>query len=223
VDTPLVGRLSIPRGARIEKVDGQAVASFYEIAAILENNAGQRLGIDYRVDEKEAGSVSMQVPTVEGAVHMGSEMATPLPLDFLKETVKTGRPLQAISMGARKTWYFVATTYLTLKGLFTGDVGTSALTGPVGIVSISYQVAKQSFVDFLYFMGLISACIAVMNLLPIPVVDGGVIVFLLIEKIKGGPIPEKVQAAVTYAGLALLLAVFLWITYNDIHRLIFGQ
>ena len=49
------------------------------------------------------------------------------------------------------------------------------------------------------------------------------IVFLIIEKIKGGPIPEKVQAVVTYIGLAFLLAIFVWITYNDIHRIIFGQ
>lgn len=223
VDTPMVEKLSIPKGAQVVMVDGHPVETFYEVAAILEKNAGQRLGIDYRLSEKDAGSVSIQVPAIEGAVHMWSETELPIPLDILKEEVKTDNPAEAVVMGAKKTWYFVATTYMTLKGLFTREVPTSALTGPVGIVSISYQVAKQSFVDFLYFMGLISACIAVMNLLPIPVVDGGVIVFLIIEKIKGSPIPEKIQATVTYIGLAFLLALFLWITYNDIHRIIFGQ
>ncbi len=222
VDTPLAGTLSIPRGAQIVMVDGRPVNSFYQIAEILDKNAGQRLGIDYRLSETDAGSVGILVPGVEGAVHMWSEANVPIPLDILKERVKTSNPAQAVVMGAKKTWYFAATTIMTLKGLFTRDVPTSALSGPVGIISISYQVARQSFVDFLYFMGLISACIAVMNLLPIPVVDGGVIVFLLIEKIKGGPIPEKIHAAVTYVGLAFLLAVLLWITYNDIYRIIFG-
>lgn len=223
VDTPLAGTLAIPRGAKIAMVDGRPIASFYEIAAILEKNTGQRLGIDYRLSETEAGSVGISVPGVEGVMHMWSETMVPIPLDILKERVKTSNPAQAVAMGAKKTWYFAATTLMTLKGLFTRDVPTSALSGPVGIISISYQVARQSFVDFLYFMGLISACIAVMNLLPIPVVDGGVIVFLLIEKIKGGPIPEKIHATVTYIGLAFLLAVLLWITYNDIYRIIFGQ
>lgn len=223
VDTPLAGTLAIPRGAQIAMVDGRPITSFYEIAAILEKNTGQRLGIDYRMSETEAGSAGISVPDVEGVMHMWSETTVPIPLDILKERVKTSNPAQAVVMGAKKTWYFAATTLMTLKGLFTRDVPTSALSGPVGIISISYQVARQSFVDFLYFMGLISACIAVMNLLPIPVVDGGVIVFLLIEKIKGGPIPEKIHATVTYIGLAFLLAVLLWITYNDIYRIIFGQ
>ena len=222
VDTPMTGKLSIPRGAQITMADGQPVSSFYQIAEILNKNAGQRLGIDYRLSETDAGSVGIQVPGVEGGMHMWSETSVPIPLDFLKERIQTSNPAQAVAMGARKTWYFAATTVMTLKGLFTRDVPTSALSGPVGIISISYQAARQSLVDFLSLMGLISVCIAVMNLLPIPVVDGGVIVFLLIEKIKGGPIPEKIHAAVTYIGLAFLLAVLLWITYNDIYRIFFG-
>jgi RIP metalloprotease RseP len=223
LDTPSVEALPIPRGAQIERVDGQPVKNFYEIAALFQKNAGQQIGIDYRLSETEAGSTALQVPSVEGLMHVWCETTSPLPLTLLEETVKTSNPAKAIGMGAKKTWYFIATTYLTLKGLFTRDVPTSALSGPVGILSISYQVAQESFIKFLYFMGLISACIAVMNLLPIPVVDGGVIVFLLIEKIKGSPIPEKVQAGITYAGMAFLLAVFLWITYNDIHRIFFGS
>lgn len=223
LDTVSVDALPIPRGARIERVDGQPVKNFYEIAEIFQRNAGQQIGIDYRLSETEAGSAALLIPSVEGLMHIWSETARPIPLTLLEEKVKTSNPAKAVAMGTKKTWYFIATTYLTLKGLFTRDVPTSALSGPVGILSISYQVAQESFIKFLYFMGLISACIAVMNLLPIPVVDGGVILFLLIEKIKGSPIPEKIQAGITYAGVVFLLAVFLWITYNDIHRIFFGS
>ncbi|HOK65952.1 MAG TPA: site-2 protease family protein [Anaerohalosphaeraceae bacterium] len=223
LDTVSVDALPIPRGARIERVDGQPVKNFYEIAEIFHRNAGQQIGIDYRLSETEAGSAALLIPNIEGLMHVWSETTRPIPLTLLEEKAKTSNPAKAVAMGAKKTWYFIATTYLTLKGLFTRDVPTSALSGPVGILSISYQVAQESFIKFLYFMGLISACIAVMNLLPIPVVDGGVILFLLIEKIKGSPIPEKVQAGITYAGVVFLLAVFLWITYNDIHRIFFGS
>jgi regulator of sigma E protease len=62
----------------------------------------------------------------------------------------------------------------------------------------------------------------VMNLLPLPIVDGGVIVLLLVEKLRGKPLSEKVQEIISYAGIAFLLAVFLWLTYNDILRILFG-
>ena len=72
---------------------------------------------------------------------MWPQTVLPIPLDMLKEEVKTSNPAEAVVMGAKKTWYFIATTYMTLKGLLTREVPTSALTGPVGIISISYQVA----------------------------------------------------------------------------------
>jgi regulator of sigma E protease len=94
--------------------------------------------------------------------------------------------------------------------------------GPVGIISVSYTIADTSLIHYLYFLGLLSSILAVMNLLPLPVLDGGVILMLVIEKIIGRPINEKVQAAVTYAGLALILALMLLVTYNDILRILFG-
>ena len=108
---------------------------------------------------------------------------------------------------------------VTLQRLITRDVSPQALSGPVGIVTMSYKIASQSIADYIYFLGLISSCIAVMNLLPLPIVDGGVIVLLVIEKIKGSPINPKLQEGISYAGLALLGAAFIWLTYNDILNL----
>jgi regulator of sigma E protease len=71
-------------------------------------------------------------------------------------------------------------------------------------------------------LAFISANLAVINFLPIPVVDGGVFVLLIVEKIKGGPVSIKVQEVMTYAGLAFILLVFVYLTYNDVLRLIFG-
>ena len=96
------------------------------------------------------------------------------------------------------------------------------MSGPVGIATVTYQAVEQSYVSFLYLLAFISANLAVVNFLPIPVVDGGVFVLLIIEKIKGGPLSIKVQEVITYAGLALIVSVFVYLTYNDIVRLIFG-
>ena len=96
------------------------------------------------------------------------------------------------------------------------------MSGPVGIATITYKAVQYSFVSFLYLLAFISANLAVINFLPIPVVDGGVFVLLIVEKIKGSPISIRVQEIITYAGLVFLGAVFLYFTYNDILRIVFG-
>jgi len=79
-------------------------------------------------------------------------------------------------------------------------------------------MAGQGILDLLNFLGLVSSCLVVMNLLPLPIVDGGLIVLLMIEKIRGVPLAQKTQEIITWIGLVLLLSVFLWVTYNDILR-----
>ena len=83
-------------------------------------------------------------------------------------------------------------------------------------------VREKSLVYYVYWLGLISSCLAVVNFLPLPIVDGGVVVLLGIEKIKGSPISPRIQEIITYAGLALIGSAFLWLTYNDILNIIFG-
>ncbi|MCK5566117.1 MAG: site-2 protease family protein, partial [Planctomycetes bacterium] len=144
-----------------------------------------------------------------------------VPFDYHKEIFKAESAGEAITMGVKKTKTFIVNSYLTLKGLLSQNVKKEAVSGPVGIVTISYKIAaSQSLTYFAYFMGLISSCLAFMNLLPIPVVDGGVIVLLIVEKIKGSPISQKVQEVISYAGLAFIILLFVWLTKNDIMNLI---
>lgn len=208
--------LNIPSGATIEKVDGHKVDSFYDIVRIIRKNRGQRISIDYRLDEQNAGSSTLNIPKNNDYITAKTVFAVPVPFEILLKKYKAGNPLQAIQMGFKRTWLFIQQTFLTLKRLITQDVSPKTLTGPVGIVSISYKLAQQDITDYIYFLGLISSCIAVMNLLPFPIVDGGVIVMLIIEKIKGSPINPKIQEITSYIGLALIIALFLWITYQDI-------
>ena len=90
------------------------------------------------------------------------------------------------------------------------------------MLTITYKAVEQSFASFMYLLAFISANLAVINFLPIPVVDGGVFVLLIVERIIGRPVSIRVQEIITYAGLILLASVFLYLTYNDIIRLIFG-
>jgi regulator of sigma E protease len=108
---------------------------------------------------------------------------------------------------------------VTLKQAISGLVSPKNFMGPVGIFTMSYKiVADQSIIDYAYFLALISAFIAVFNALPLLPFDGGHMLFLLIEKIKGSPVNEKVQAVVTYTGLVLVLGFALYVTFNDVIR-----
>ncbi len=213
--------LDIPRGATITAIDGQEVRSFYDIARLIDGNAGEKISVEYRLNEQNAGSVGLDIPN-EGAVNVRPVFAAPVPLETLKRVFKAPNAVAAIGWGMKKTWQFIAQSVVTLHRLISQDVSPKSLMGPVGIVSVSYSIASRSLVDYIYFLGLISSCIAVMNLLPLPIVDGGVIVLLLVEKLRGKPLSEKVQEIISYAGIAFLLAVFLWLTYNDILRILFG-
>ncbi|HPD45950.1 MAG TPA: RIP metalloprotease RseP [Anaerohalosphaeraceae bacterium] len=210
---------AIPKGATITAVAGEPVGSFYDIVQTIRANKGRTVEIAYEADGV-TGSAAIAVPADCSIISAVSEPTTILPFEYLKETYKASSPLQAISWGVKKTHMFIAQTYVTLQRLITREVSPKALSGPVGIVSMSYKIASQSIPDYIYFLGLISSCIAVMNLLPLPIVDGGVIVLLIIEKLKGSPISPRVQEAISYAGLVFLGAVFLWLTYNDITNLL---
>ncbi|MHC4266169.1 MAG: site-2 protease family protein, partial [Planctomycetota bacterium] len=121
------------------------------------------------------------------------------------------------------TIQFVLQTYLTLRSVVVADVGADNLMGPVGIIGFSYTViSRYSMMDYLYLLGLMSTCIAVFNFLPMLPFDGGHVVFLLIERIKGSPVHEKIQVSVATAGWILVGSLALYLTYNDIIRLITG-
>ena len=215
--------LAIPRGASVTAVDGVGVSNFYDIAGQIRKNAGQRISIDYRVNERIAGDVALNVPAAENFVAVKTVFADFIPFEDLKRLYKAGGPIDAVGMGYKKTISFIVQTYVTLRRLLAGLVSPKQLMGPVGIVTISYKiVAEQPLVYYIYFLGLISACIAVFNFLPLPPLDGGLVVLLLVEKVKGSALSESAQTVIAYAGWALIGTLFLYVTFNDIVRSFFG-
>ena len=125
-----------------------------------------------------------------------------------------------MGIGIRKTTYFILNVYNTMKRMiFTRTVGIEHLSGPVGIVKLGSDMASVSFNQLLYFLAIISANLAVINFLPLPIVDGGLMVFLIIEKIKGTPVSVKTQVVTQILGLVLIIAMFLYVTLQDVQRL----
>ena len=110
--------------------------------------------------------------------------------------------------------------YANLRALLQGTVSAKELRGPIGIADIAVQVARRSAMQFVYFMSMISVALAVLNFLPLPVLDGGHAVFLLIEKIRGRPLSVKIMNAAQIGGLVLLLGLILIVTWRDVERIV---
>jgi regulator of sigma E protease len=215
--------LEIPSGATITAVDGVKVSNFYDIISQIHKNTGQNITIDYRLSDQVAGNVTVNVAAGENFITAKSTFADFVPFEDLKRLYKATGPIDAVVTGYKKTIMFIAQTYATLKSLVVGAVSPKELMGPLGIVTVSYRiVAEQPLVYYVYFLGLISACIAVFNFLPLPPLDGGLIALLLIEKIKGSALSERIQGIIAYTGWALIGTLFLYVTFNDVIRSFFG-
>ena len=217
--------VDIPRGATIVSVDGEEVGSFYEVASILKDNVGQRVSIEYFVDSlADARSAAIQVPSNPNeAVTVKAQIGTMIPFKELKRLYKAESFFGAIRMSGNLIYSFMATNYSTISSLIKGGVSPSELTGPIGIAKMSYTIIdSKKYVNYFYFLGLISSCLAVMNFLPIPLVDGGLFILLIVEKIKGSPISERGQQIFAYVGLALIMSLFVFIIYSDLVKLIFN-
>jgi regulator of sigma E protease len=212
-----VPALAIPRGATVTAVDGAPVSSFYDIIREVHARSGKPVKIDYRLNDGQTGAVTLNVDDAKDPIVVSKTLAEFVPFKDLKRLYKADGPVQAVVMGYRKTIMFIAQTYVTLRRLIGGLVSPKSLMGPVGILAVSYSiVTDQPLINYAYLLALISACIAVMNFLPLPPFDGGHIVLLGIEKIKGSALSERVQGAVAYAGVVLVIALFLYLTFNDI-------
>ncbi|NQT21723.1 MAG: RIP metalloprotease RseP [Planctomycetes bacterium] len=127
----------------------------------------------------------------------------------------------AVSKGVGNTLFIFKRTFGALAGLVSGKVGAKELSGPVGIISMSYMRAQSSLQDFIHFILIITISLGVFNLLPIPILDGGHIAFLIIEKIKGKPVGERTFVVAQYVGLAFLLGLVVFVTKNDFANFIF--
>jgi len=216
-------KLDIPRGGVITAVDGTAVSSFHDVVREISKYPDERITIEYRLDDETAGAVALNVGTGEGSITVKPIPAVLVEFETLKRLYKARGPVDAVVMGGRKTVTLIAQTYLTLKRLVSGLVSPKELMGPVGILAVSYQtVVEKMWIEYLFLIGLINAAIAVFNFLPLPPLDGGLAVLLVVEKIKGSAVSERTQGFLIRAGLVLVLALFLYITLNDVIRNFFS-
>ena len=152
--------------------------------------------------------------------------SSPLPSQLFEPQMITrsahGNPVLAATMGFTETKKLAVLTWLTLDRLARGTVGVEQLRGPVGIVQVGTRVADRGMTYLLFFLAMISVNLAVLNFLPLPIVDGGLFLFLLYEGCFRRPPSLRFQNAATLVGLAFLGSLFVVTFYNDVVRLFTG-
>lgn len=129
-------------------------------------------------------------------------------------------PAKAVVNGTKATWEMGVTMVKIIGQLFTGDVSVKELSGPVGIVTVVNETSKMGFIYVAYLTALISLNLAIMNLLPFPALDGGRVLFLVIRKITGKRVTDEMEGKFHFIGLMLLFALMIYVTFNDIGRII---
>jgi regulator of sigma E protease len=130
-------------------------------------------------------------------------------------------PVEAVKLGFIDTNKRMMEVFLTIRGIARGDIDPSVIGGPFTIAAGAYHFASMDFGDLVFFLGLISINLAVVNFLPIPILDGGHMVFLIYEKLRGKPASEGVRVWATYAGLAMIGCLMIFVLYQDVMRFVF--
>ncbi|MCB9825564.1 MAG: site-2 protease family protein [Planctomycetes bacterium] len=173
--------------------------------------------------------VEVDVEGVDGARRTLSIEAQPgtlvgqLPIELVPALESPpGKPFgAAAAAGARRTWLEVVNTFRTIGAFFTGRVSFAKnVGGPIMIVKASSDFADRGFLQLLWFLAYVSVMLAVLNILPIPVLDGGHLLFILIEKIKGSPLKDSTMFNLQKVGMMLLLVLMVFAFWNDIQRII---
>ena len=163
----------------------------------------------------------VELPRVQFDTWQDEDGETHMSLGFTVYGIKK-TPVNVIKEAWNSVLYYGCIIFTSLMDLLRGRESINDLSGPVGIVTAIGQAASYGWQDLLELLALITVNVGIFNLLPFPALDGGKVVFLLIEGVTGHAVPEKIQSGLTLAAFALLFALMIFATYNDIVRLVTG-
>jgi len=209
-------------GDRVVAVGGQAVADFAALVKIVQPSPGKTLA--FTVERKgERIEVPIEVQAQREGERMvgriGIQPAAGLAVPESMKTVERFGALAAVGRAVDKTWDMSVLTIRMIWNVATGDVSVKNLSGPINIAEYAGFSARQGILSFLSFLAVVSVSLFVLNLLPIPILDGGQVVYQLAELIKGSPLSERAQAVGQQIGILLLLMLMSFAFYNDLSRL----
>lgn len=202
-------KAGIQSGDLIIKINENKVKDIYDINSIISKN--QKEEMDFQIN-REGNILNVKI---KPEYYVENQMYLIGITSKLDHSI-----LKSISLGANRTLEMSKLILKSIKMMFSGSFKMEYLSGPVGVVQLIGSESSKGFLNFLQILGLISVNLGVFNLLPIPALDGGKFLFLLIEALRGKPIDEKIEQGLSLIGISLLFSLMIYVTiFNDIGRL----
>lgn len=218
VDEPRLGELTadgsaiasgLKNGDEIQSIDGNEVSSWQDVQEAIQKNPGKE--IEFVV---ERGNKTEEILVVPQEVDREGEKVGVIGVYPPVEK----SPIDAFKYGFTETYFWTKQIFVILGSLITGGFSLDALSGPVGIYKSTEEVAKSGIFYLMKWAGLLSINLGIMNLLPLPALDGGRLLFFLVEFLRGKPIDRQKEGLVHFVGFALLMLLMILVTWNDIQR-----
>ena len=200
----------LQEGDIIQSVSGAEITSWTDVVEIIRNNPNKELEFSLERDGKE---MTIPVTPKSQELEEGQKIGVIGVYSPMEQN-----PLKAIVSGATETYQWTKEIFVMLGKLVTGQFSIDALSGPVGIYVSTDTVAKSGIFYLMKWAGILSINLGIMNLLPIPALDGGRLMFFAVEAVRGKPIDRHKEGLVHFIGFALLMLLMLVVTWNDIQR-----
>lgn len=214
-------KLGLKQGDHIVRINGQDIAHWQQLVSIIRQHPNEQVNIEVLRNQQQltlTGKIAGKKQGKEMVGYLGVTPKTdPWPEAYIFE--QQFGPLTALHHGLTKAWDLVDLSVAIIGKLLVGDVSVKSLSGPVSIAQGAGQSASNGLVYFLGFMALISINLGIINLLPLPVLDGGHLLYYFVELVTGRPVPERVQEVGSVIGSLMLVMLMGLALFNDFSRL----
>lgn len=218
-------RAGLAIGDHVIAVDGQPVEHWMDVVSAIRAAVDKEIEVEVRRGDETRLIRMAPAEAFENGKRIGRVGIGPQDIEFDRSRLVTTvrySPFDALAKAVTTTWETSTFSLGILGRMLTGDVSWKNLSGPVTIADYAGQSARLGLSYYLKFLALISISLGVLNLLPIPILDGGHLMYYIVEIIKGGPVSEKAMEIGQQIGLALLVMLMAFAFYNDINRLLSG-
>lgn len=228
---PVLGQISdggraqaagLQPGDRIVAVNGESINSWFELVEFIRNAPEQTLQVTIeRNGAEQAVSVTPEARAEESGEPIGFVGAGVEAISWPEEVLRdvSYGPFAAVPVALSETWADTRLTLVAIQKMFTGLLSPTNLSGPITIARVAEASVSSGFEDFVRFLAYLSVSLGILNLLPVPVLDGGHIVYYTIEALRGKPLSEQAQAFGLRIGMAMILTLMVFALYNDLMRL----
>lgn len=207
-------------GDRINAINGAPITDFSQILYRLYQNGEKPAAVTIAREGQEPFTLSLTPVKVREDLGSGNKVDRwVIGISSTQPRIVELSFFEAALQGADSAAKMVSATWQGLSGLMTKKVGLDSMSGPVGITQTIYKQAEHGLVQLLMFTALISVNLGILNLLPIPVLDGGHLFFISLEMIFRKPVPPRIQERAMMIGIALLLSLMIFATFNDVSRI----